>query len=155
MCLVAQFCPTLCNSMEYRLPGSSVHRDSPVQNTGVGFRALIQGNVLTQGPNPGLLHCRWILYCLNHQESPQQVVIIPYNFPSPSLIGYLLRVKEGTFKLQCTNYILLSMAKKSPIHIVCQWINKTQHSIQLSHILKHVVPQLYILKFFFYERNTF
>ena len=24
----------------------------------------------TQGWNPGLLHCRWILYCLSHQRSP-------------------------------------------------------------------------------------
>ena len=28
------------------------------------------GIFLTQGPNPGLLHCRQILYCLNHQGSP-------------------------------------------------------------------------------------
>ena len=31
---------------------------------------LLQGTFLTQGPNLGLLHCRWILYWLNHQGSP-------------------------------------------------------------------------------------
>ena len=24
----------------------------------------------TQGSNLGLLYCRWVLYCLNHQGSP-------------------------------------------------------------------------------------
>ena len=32
--------------------------------------ALFQGIVLTQGSNPGLVHCRQILYCLSHQRSP-------------------------------------------------------------------------------------
>ena len=33
------------------------------------------GIFLTEGLNPGLLYCRWILYCLNHQESPTTEVI--------------------------------------------------------------------------------
>ena len=33
----------------------------------VGCHALLQGIFLTQGSNPGLLHCRQILYCLSHQ----------------------------------------------------------------------------------------
>ena len=41
--------------------------DSPGQNTGVGFHALLQGIFPTQGSNPGLLHCRQILYCLSYQ----------------------------------------------------------------------------------------
>ena len=32
------------------------------RNTGVGCHALLQGFFLTQGSNPGLLHCRQILY---------------------------------------------------------------------------------------------
>ena len=42
-------------------PGSSVCGDSPGKNTAVGFHALLQGIFPTQGSNPGLLHCRWIL----------------------------------------------------------------------------------------------
>ena len=34
--------------------------NSPGQNTGVGSLSLLQGIFLTQGSNPGLLHCRWI-----------------------------------------------------------------------------------------------
>ena len=34
----------------------------------VGCHALLQGIFPTQGSNPGLPHCRWILYCLSHQQ---------------------------------------------------------------------------------------
>ena len=44
--------------------------DSPGKNTGVGCHAFLQGILSTQGSNPGLWHCRWILYCLSHQGSP-------------------------------------------------------------------------------------
>ena len=35
--------------------------NSPGQNTGVSSRSLLQEIFPTQGPNPGLPHCRWIL----------------------------------------------------------------------------------------------
>ena len=43
---------------------------SPDKNIGVGCHFLLQGIFLTQESNPGLLHCRRILYHLNHQGSP-------------------------------------------------------------------------------------
>ena len=46
-------------------PGSSVHGDSPGQNTGVGCHALLQGIFPAQGSNLhllGLLHGMQILY---------------------------------------------------------------------------------------------
>ena len=55
--------------MDCSLPGSSVHGNSPGKNTGVGRHALLPGIFPTQGSNPGLLHCRRILYCLSHQGS--------------------------------------------------------------------------------------
>ena len=39
------------------------------KTTGVGCHLLVQGIFPTQGWNPGLLHCRWILYLLNHLGS--------------------------------------------------------------------------------------
>ena len=42
----------------------------PGQNTGVGSHSLLQGIFPTQGLNPGLPHCRQILYQLSHQGSP-------------------------------------------------------------------------------------
>ena len=39
--------------------------------TGVGSLPLHQGIFPTQGLNPGLPHCRWILYQLSHKRSPK------------------------------------------------------------------------------------
>jgi len=61
LCLVTQWWPTLCDPMDCSMPGSSVHEDSPGKNTGVGCHALLQGIFPTQGSNPGLWYCRWIL----------------------------------------------------------------------------------------------
>ena len=46
---------------------------SPGKNIGVGCHALLQGIFPTQGSNPGLLHCRWILYRLSHQGDPSNI----------------------------------------------------------------------------------
>ena len=40
--------------------------DSPGKNSGVGWHSLLQRIFLTQGSNPGLLHCRQILYHLSY-----------------------------------------------------------------------------------------
>ena len=57
---------------------------SPGQNTGVGSFSLLQGIFPTQGSNPGLPHCRWILYQLNHKESPRILGWEVYPFFSES-----------------------------------------------------------------------
>ena len=44
--------------------------NSPGKNTGVGCHCLLQGISPTQGSNPNLLHCKQILYHLNHKGSP-------------------------------------------------------------------------------------
>jgi len=56
--------------MDCSLPGSFVHEDSPGKNTGLGCHFLLQGIFPIQGSNPGLLHCRQILYLLSHQGNP-------------------------------------------------------------------------------------
>ena len=68
--LVAQLCSTLCNPVDCGLPGPLVLGILQGKNTGVGCHFLLQGVFLTQGLNPGLLHCRRILYHLSHQGSP-------------------------------------------------------------------------------------
>ena len=42
--------------------------DSSGKNTGVDCHALLQGIFPTQGSNPGLPHCRQILYHLSHPQ---------------------------------------------------------------------------------------
>ena len=44
--------------------------------------SLLQGIFSTQGSNPGVLHCRWILYQLSHQRSPRILEWIAYPFSS-------------------------------------------------------------------------
>ena len=67
LCLVSQMCLAPSDSVDCSPPGSSSHGDSPGQNTGVGCHALLQRIFPTQGSNPGLPHCRQILYHLSHQ----------------------------------------------------------------------------------------
>ena len=56
----------------------------PDQNTGVGTLSLLQGIFPTQGSNPGLLHCRRILYQLSHKGSPRILEWVAYPFSSRS-----------------------------------------------------------------------
>ena len=52
------------------------------QNIGVGSLSLLQGIFPTQGLNPGILHCRWILYQLSHQGSIRLLEWVVYHFSS-------------------------------------------------------------------------
>ena len=52
-----------------RPPGLYSPWNCPGQNTEVGSLSLLQGIFSTQGSNPGLPHCRQILYQLNHSGS--------------------------------------------------------------------------------------
>ena len=63
---VTQSCPTLCDPMDWLYSPWN----SPDQNTAVGCHSLLQRTFPTQGLNPGLPHCRQILYSLCHQGSP-------------------------------------------------------------------------------------
>ena len=61
---------------------------SPGKNTGVGCHFLLQRIFQIHGSNPGLLHCRQILYPLSHQG----------NFPS-----------EGPYSKICDYHELISL----------------------------------------------
>ena len=54
--------------------------NSPGQNPRGGSLSLIQGIFPTKGLNPGLQHCRLILYCLSHQGSPIRLILILFPF---------------------------------------------------------------------------
>ena len=76
--------PTLCNCLDCSPPGSSVYGNSPGKNIGVGCHALLQGIFPTQGSNPGLPHCRQILYQLSHKGSPRILAWVACPFSSGS-----------------------------------------------------------------------
>ena len=66
--LVAQSCPTLCNPVDYSLPGSSVH--GILQARILRWVAILfyRGSSRSRDRTPSLPHCRKILYCLSHQD---------------------------------------------------------------------------------------
>ena len=59
---VPQLYPTLCNPMDYSLPGSSVHGIFQAKILEWVTISFSRGIFPTQGSNLRLLHCRWILY---------------------------------------------------------------------------------------------
>ena len=59
-------------------------RNSPGQNTGMGSLSLLQGIFPTQGSNPCLPHCRWILCQLSHKGSPRILEWVAYPFSTGS-----------------------------------------------------------------------
>ena len=116
VCLVAQSYLTLCDPVDCSPPGSSVHGDSPGRNTGVGCHALLQGIFPTQGSNPGLPHCRQILY---HQSHVAGLIFHPkFTLPLNLEIKSWVRGSEGKndFKLQtCTFFSPFEFKFSTPI----------------------------------------
>ena len=53
--------------------------NSPGQNTGAGSSSLLQGIFPIQGLNPGLPHCRQILYQLSHGYTLNSVITSNFN----------------------------------------------------------------------------
>ena len=70
------------NSLQHHVLYSP--QNSPGQNTGLGSCSLLQGIFPTQGSNPGLPHCRQILYQLSHQGSSRILEWVAYPFSSGS-----------------------------------------------------------------------
>ena len=149
--LVTQSCLTLCNPMDCSLPGSSVHRDSPDKNTGVGCHALLQGIFPTQGSNLGLPHCRQILYCPSHWGSPVSEQIKSSCFKQPGLVELLDKIQEIFLETQWDpSWLFLKKKKKrermeisqvlglSPIWV----INSASLSSTQSHWWPLWVPEL-------------
>ena len=58
--------------------------NSPDQNTGVSSLSLLQGIFQPQESNPGLPHCRRILYQLSHKGSPRILEWVAYLFSNGS-----------------------------------------------------------------------
>ena len=89
---VTQLCPTLCDPMDLCSP-----RNSPGRNTRVGSLSLLQEIFPTQELNPGLPHCRQILYQLSRQRSPRILEWVVYPFYSRSSQP---RIEPGSPALQ-------------------------------------------------------
>ena len=113
--LVTQLCLTFCNPREGNPPGSSVHGGSPGKNTGVGCHALLQRIFPTLGLNPGLPHCRQILYHLSHQGRPRNTGV-----GSLSLLqGNFCTQESNRGLLHCKCILYQLSYQGSPRDIIC------------------------------------
>ena len=120
LCLVTQSCLTFCDPMDCSPPVSSVHWDSPGKNNGVDCHALFQGIFPTQGSNPGLLHCRWILLPSEPPGKPKNtrvgsLSLLRVNFLTQDLNQGLLHCRCILYQLSypgSPQWILFSAKKK-------------------------------------------
>ena len=138
LCLVAQSCLTLCDTMDCSPPGSSVHGDSPGKNTGVGCHAFLQGIFPTQRSNTGLPHCRWILYHLSHKGSPPGSIYVT-SYVLQVIISLLLVMRLILCCLwYCFFLVFFSCCSESPEqsplglpHTVAQVVHCTTQEVPL------------------------
>ena len=75
---------SLSQSDSLQLHGLYSPWNSLGQNTRVGCLSLLQGIFPTQRSNPGLLHCRWILYHLSHKGSTRILEWVAHPFSRES-----------------------------------------------------------------------
>ena len=114
-CFVPQSCPTLWARQAPLSMGFSS------KNTGVGCQALLQMIFPTQESNPGLPHCRGILYQLIHQGSLRILEWVAYPFSSGSsqprnwtgvsciADGFFTSwaIREACVRLRCTQICII------------------------------------------------
>ena len=67
--------------------------DFPGKETGVGCHFLLQGIFPTQGSNPGLLHCRQILYWLSYKGS-----LLLFHLTDFGMLYFHFCLSQGTFQ---------------------------------------------------------
>ena len=93
----------------------------PGQNTVVGSLSLLQGIFPIQGSNPGLPHCRWILYHLSHKGSHKNdnSALLIYLYLSHSVL-HILFISNVIFKVssssvypnvKCNSWYILTVEK--------------------------------------------
>ena len=71
--LVFQSCLTFCNPLDSSPPGASGHGILQARILEWVSISFSRGIFLTQGLNPGFLHCRQVVYYLSHQRSLSSV----------------------------------------------------------------------------------
>ena len=90
---------TVCDPMDYTYSPWN----SPGQNSGAGSLSLLQGIFPTQRSNPGLPHCRQILYQLDHKARPRILEWVDYPFsrglPTQELNRVLLHCRQILYRL--------------------------------------------------------
>ena len=103
---------------DFRAPPHRLYSpgNSPGQNTRVGNRSLLQGIFPIQESNPGLPHCRQILYQLSHKGIPRIPECVAYPFSSGS---FRPRNRTGSPTLQVNSLPTEHRKKESEVAQSC------------------------------------
>ena len=95
---------------------------SPGQNTGVGSLSLLQGIFPTQGSNPGLPHCRRILYQPSHKGRPKLGVKLLISFSKKLSLSWISSSWKTTTRTFSSVQFSRSVMSNS------LWPNESQHA---------------------------
>ena len=111
--------------------------NSPGQNTGMGNLSLLQGIFPTEGSNPGLLHCRRILYQLSHKGSPKinmgPMQSITWTLESENLSRLEQKKDSDVAVLRCES------TQKEAARTDKQWGNRDlSHTTQGAEVCQHL-----------------
>ena len=114
-----------------------IPRNSPGQNTRVGSLSLLQGIFPTQGSNPGLLHCWWILNQLSYQGSPW----CPWTLQShASFIQTFREINYWFFRIFC--YMQLNLTSNTEFFTIT--MVSLCHYVTMGHLFFTITGFLFI-----------
>jgi len=71
----------------------------------MGSLSLLQGIVPIQESNPGLPHCRWILYQLSHKRSPRILEWVAYHIFKIIEVHIEREIEKYTYLVTPPTYI--------------------------------------------------
>ena len=112
--------------------------NSPGQNTGVGSLSLLQGIFPTQWSNPGLPHCRWILYQLSYQGSRSCFLGTVHSGYGLTKFNSLINLKFSVFMTHCWQCGVTSKVSNSLSTV--QLSSVTQSNSLRPHESQHARP---------------
>ena len=109
---ITQSCLTLCNSKDYTVHGILQARILEWVRL-----SLLREIFPTQGSNPGLAHCRWILYQLSQQGNPRVLKWVACSFSSGSVVSGSSWPRNQTRVSCIADRFLTSWATKEALQI--------------------------------------
>ena len=121
------------------------------KNTGVDCHALLQGIFPTQGLNPGLLHCRRILYLPSHQGRPRTLEWVAYPFSRESSL--IQKSNQGLLHCRwiphqlsyyCCCCCCCLVASQRPHRLPCPWDSPGKNTRVGCHFLHLLGKPLYV-----------
>ena len=123
---------SLCHSMDYSLPSSFVHGNSPGKTTGVVCYALLQGILPTQGLNPRLRRATLIgrFFTTSGTWEALLYILTSYIFEKNSAVR-----RTANFKVHCQFLLSFFPFSYFPTLSIIPFICGLQHTVSISFFL--------------------